>query len=96
MHIIEPEIKNTNHTNPIIEALVALIDEHYSEQNLMTYAAKELNYTIPYLSAVFKNHFGISFKEFISISQRRCEIFVYLINSFFSESHRLSFYGWRR
>ena len=65
IHIIEPEIKNTTHTNPIIESLVTLIDEHYSEQNLMTYAAKELNYTIPYLSAVFKNHFGISFKEYL-------------------------------
>ena len=41
-------------------------------------------------------YFCISFKEFISICEWRSEIFVYLIYSFFSKSHRLSFYSWRR
>ena len=38
---------------------------HYSGQNLLSTAAAELNYTIPYISAVFKAEFGINFKEYL-------------------------------
>ena len=67
MHILEPHIKNSYNINPIINSLVKIVDEHYIEQNLLTRASNELNYTIPYISAVFKNHFGMSFTEYLQI-----------------------------
>ncbi|MBE7012079.1 MAG: helix-turn-helix domain-containing protein [Ruminococcaceae bacterium] len=67
MHILEPQFQDNKKINPITEALIKIVDEHYQEQNLLSCSAAELNYTIPYISAVFKNDFGVSFKEYLQI-----------------------------
>ncbi len=67
MHITEPQFISHKSLNRITKALLKIIDEHYSEPNLLSRAANELKYTIPYISATFKNDFGISFKEYLQI-----------------------------
>ena len=67
MHIFEPHYDNNSKVNPITEELIRIIAEHYNEENLLTRAATELNYTIPYISAIFKKDIGMSFKEYLQI-----------------------------
>lgn len=67
LHILDSQSESPQKISNITQSLLEIIDKHYAEQNLLTYAASKLSYTITYISAKFKKDFGISFNEYLQI-----------------------------
>ena len=45
--------------------MIELIEENYSQPNLMSFVSSRMNYSPTYLSAVFKADIGITFKKYV-------------------------------
>lgn len=49
----------------ITEYILNIVQNHYNEDNLLVKVHNELSYSLSYLSSVFKENMGISFKEYL-------------------------------
>ena len=56
---------NSNSSSDIINAILKYASEHYFEDNILTSLSREIHYSLPYLSSVFKKETRLSFKEYI-------------------------------
>ena len=51
--------------NPITATILKMVSERYFEDNLLVSACNELNYSLSYLSNIFRKDMGIPFKEYL-------------------------------
>lgn len=59
------EIADENSVNPIIAAVVKYVNENPTDIESVTGIAEKFNISASYLSALFKNAFGISIKQYV-------------------------------
>lgn len=56
---------NLSTSSGIINTILKYASEHYFEDDVLTSLSREIHYSLPYLSSVFKKETGISFREHI-------------------------------
>lgn len=71
--------ENTNNLSDLATVLIDYIETNYKEQNLLSKAAKDLNYSSAYLSNKFHTEVGVSFNNYLQ--NYRIENAKHLINT---------------
>ncbi len=70
-HELTGEDQSSQSARQRVRQITEYIDEHFSEKILLTDISKKLGLSLYYVSHFFKDHFGISFQDYLS--KMRCE-----------------------
>ena len=62
----------SEHDNGICGVITSYVKDHYAEDVSLAFLSEQMNYSLPYISRIFKEHFNMSLTEYIN--HRRVEL----------------------